>query len=305
MAILSVEQLQFGYKKNEPILKNLNLEVLPGSIYGFLGSNGAGKSTTIRNILGLLQPQSGEITIFGQKLNRAKRTVFQEIGALIESPSLYPHLHAIDNLKITCQYQNISTRKIDEVLDKVGLLSHRKKAVRKYSTGMKQRLGLALALIHNPQLLLLDEPTNGLDPSGITEIRKIILQLREEGKTILLSSHLLAEIEKIATHIGILKNGHLVFEGTLRELEALKSAQQQLEIKTNDPEKTKTLLSKYAQLSEEEAMIRIKIKQEKDIPELIRQLVNAGIDLYEVRLIKSDLEKMFINLTDDGKSYEK
>ncbi len=275
------------------------MEVPVGSIYGFLGTNGAGKSTTIRNVLGLLKPQSGSINLFEKEINKSKPRIFQQVGSLIESPSLYPHLHAVDNLKIVCKYRGVSNTKIESVLEKVNLLQHRKKKVKQFSTGMKQRLGLAMALIHDPELLILDEPTNGLDPNGITEIRNIILQLREEGKTIMLSSHLLSEIEKIATQVGIIKNGEMVFEGTLPELDELKSAQQSLEIKSNDLAKTKEILSNYKIINPNQQSIQVDISSKTEIPIIIKKLVDGGVDLYEVSRTKSDLEKMFISITNE------
>jgi len=160
--MLSIDNLQYGYTKSQPILKGLSMHVPKGSIYGFLGVNGAGKSTTIRNVLGLLKPQKGEIRLFGEALSTQKPQVFSKIGALIESPSLYPQLNAQDNLRLACKYHGISNKGIDGILEKVGLLAHQKKRSKNYSTGMKQRLGLAMALIHNPDLLILDEPTKGL-----------------------------------------------------------------------------------------------------------------------------------------------
>ncbi len=299
MSIISISNLNFGYKKNQSILKELNLEVPKGSIYGFLGANGAGKSTTIRNVLGLLKPQSGKVLVFGKEIRAARPEIFRRIGSLIESPSLYPHLSADDNLAIASKYRAVDKKKIGEVLEKVGLLENRKKKVKNYSTGMKQRLGLAIALLHDPELLLLDEPTNGLDPSGITEIRKIILRLREEGSTILLSSHLLAEVERIATHVGIIKSGKMIFEGSLDDLEALKFSQQTLALKIPDANKAQALLKDFAIVSVSPGELQVQIKQKEDIPKLIKMLVAGGIDIYEVRLLKSDLEKMFMSITNE------
>ncbi len=299
MSILSINNLNFGYKKNEPILKNLSMEIPVGSIYGFLGSNGAGKSTTIRNVLGLLKPQSGQINLFENDLNKSKPQVFSRIGSLIESPSLYPHLNADDNLKIVCTYRGTSKDQIDSVLEKVNLIQARKKTVKKYSTGMKQRLGLAMALIHDPELLILDEPTSGLDPSGITEIRNILLRLREEGKTIMLSSHMLSEIEKIATQVGIIKNGEMIFQGTLSELDDLKSSKQTIAIRSSDQAKAKTLLAEYVILEEEINDLQVNVTSKKEVSDIIRKLVAGNIDVYEVKLLKSDLEKMFISMTNE------
>ena len=281
MSIIHVEKLHFSYKNNELILKDINIKVPAGGIYGFLGANGAGKSTTIRNILGLLQFQSGKISLFGKDLRKTDRSVFKNIGALIESPAFYAHLTAYENLKLACQYRRISKSNIDKVCQKVKLSKHKYKRVKQFSTGMKQRLGLALTLIHDPDLLILDEPTNGLDPKGITEIREILLDLCAEGKTILLSSHLLSEIEKIATHVGIIKEGEIIYEGTLVELNRLKSSSLLTRIRTS---------SDY---------LDFKIKHESEIPEIIKKMVSSGVDIYEVQLVKNDLEQLFMNMTNN------
>lgn len=304
MPILSVQQLNFAYSKHQPILRNLNLAVPENSIYGFLGSNGAGKSTTIRNILGLLTPQSGSINLFGQQLHTNKRDHYPKIGSLIESPSLYPNLSAHDHLRLACRYQGIKEQQIAPILQKVGLGGHRHKASKKYSTGMKQRLGLAIALLHDPQLLILDEPTNGLDPQGISDIRTLIQQLQSEGKTILLSSHLLSEIEKLATHVGILKGGQLVFEGPQEALEEWKSKHLSLGIRTNDQKRAAQILSKRHALKKQENKLLIQIAEEAQIPEIIRQLVAAELDIYEAQLQRSDLEGLFMELNKDHTPHE-
>ena len=219
---ISIAKLHFGFRRNEFVLKELSLEVPEKAIYGFLGANGAGKSTTIRNILGLLQADSGDIQLFGKALKSHRKEVLSRIGCLIEAPSLYKHLSGYDNLRIACKYLDLPLSRIDEVLELVNLEAHKNKASKNYSTGMKQRLGLAIALLPDPDLLILDEPTNGLDPTGIIEIRNILKALNARGKTIFLSSHLLGEIEKIATQVGILKNGQMVFQGTIGELDRLR-----------------------------------------------------------------------------------
>jgi len=302
MSIISIRNLNFAYKKNEPILKNLSMEIHAGNIYGFLGSNGAGKSTTIRNLLGLLKPQSGEINLFDKDIKQSKMHILKRIGCLIEAPSIYPHLNAVDNLKLICNYRGISWNTIDSVLDKVNLLQDRKKTTRKYSTGMKQRLGLAMALIHDPELLILDEPTNGLDPSGITEIRNIIIRLKEEGKTIMLSSHLLSEIEKMATQVGLIKNGELIFQGSLDELGDLESSNQNLELFSSNSAKARLLLAEYEVVSEDMNCLQIRIKSKKEVPSIIRKIAASDVDLYEVKFLKSNLEKMFISMTNEDKS---
>ncbi|MEM9930508.1 MAG: ATP-binding cassette domain-containing protein, partial [Bacteroidota bacterium] len=187
--MITTSALTYHYPRQKPTLGGLDLHVPAGSIYGFLGANGAGKSTTIRNLLGLCRPQSGTIHLFNQALHQHRRSILARVGFLIEAPALYPHLNAIDNLKIIAKYRGVSSDRIGPVLDLVDLTSQARKLTRKYSMGMKQRLGLALALLHDPELLILDEPVNGLDPAGIADIRRLLQDLRAAGKTILLSSH--------------------------------------------------------------------------------------------------------------------
>lgn len=302
MSIIKIENLNFGYVKKQPILKGLNMQIEEGSIYGFLGANGAGKSTTIRNILGLLKPNSGAIELFGKPIQKSGRHIFNNIGSLIESPSLYPHLTARDNLKLACKYLNVSKAQIDHVLDRVKLQNYKKKAVGKFSTGMKQRVGLAMALIHDPQLLILDEPTSGLDPNGITEMRNIILALRNEGRTVMLSSHLLSEIEKMATQVGIINNGEMIFEGSLEELDRLKSDNLRVTFRTNDPDKAVATLSEYDVILNRDGCVELPYRNEDEVASAIRKLVQHQIDIYEVNQLKSDLEKMFIDLTLDAEA---
>ncbi|MGH1435697.1 MAG: ABC transporter ATP-binding protein [Lewinella sp.] len=299
MSILSVSNLHFSYTKGQPILKGLNLNVPENSIYGFLGSNGAGKSTTIRNLLGLLTPQSGEITLFGKTNPHKDRSCYRQVGSLIEAPSLYPNLSAHDHLRLACRYQQVSSDQIMPVLKKVGLWEHRHKASKKYSTGMKQRLGLAIALLHEPKLLILDEPTNGLDPQGISDIRDLIKLLCEEGKTILLSSHLLSEIEKTVTHLGILKDGQLVFEGNQAALEEWKAKHLKLAIRTNDQDRANALLTSAYKVQSAKDYLHLQLSAEYDIPVIVRQLVTEGLDIYEAKLVRSDLEGLFMELNKD------
>ncbi|MBE3568307.1 MAG: ABC transporter ATP-binding protein, partial [Thermogemmatispora sp.] len=198
---------------------DLNLEVRRGEIFGFLGPNGAGKTTTIRMLLGLITPTAGSIEILGQDLRRQPKLVLPRVGALIETPALYLYLSAQDNLRVVASsLGGVSERRIDEILELVGLSSRRKDRVRTYSLGMKQRLGLALALLHDPELLILDEPANGLDPAGIVEMRDLLHQLAAQGKTIFISSHLLSEVQQICTRVAIIRLGRLVTEASVEEL---------------------------------------------------------------------------------------
>ena len=197
---------------------SVSLHVRKGTIYGLLGRNGAGKTTVMKMILGLTEPTKGEIRVFDTSLEEHMEEILPRIGALIETPGFYPNLTATENLKIMARVRKIDKKKIKEVLDLVGLPYNDKKLYKAFSMGMKQRLGIANALIHNPEILILDEPINGLDPIGIQEIRKFILKLSREGKTIILSSHILSEIELIADDIGIINNGKLLVESTYEEL---------------------------------------------------------------------------------------
>ena len=199
---------------------NLALQVPEGSIYGFLGPNGAGKSTTLKMILGLVRPTQGEIQVFGQPMNRSNRiAVLRQVGSLIESPSYYGHLTGEENLRIVQTLRGLPPKAIREVLEIVRLEGQRGKKVCHYSLGMKQRLGIAQALLHQPKIMILDEPTNGLDPSGIHEIRNLVKSLPDlYDCTVLISSHMLSEIELIADDIGILNHGRLLFEGSMNNL---------------------------------------------------------------------------------------
>jgi lantibiotic transport system ATP-binding protein len=198
-------------------VKDLDLCVPEGTVYGFLGPNGAGKTTTLKMILGLAKPTSGKITVFGYEVNNHNRlTILKKVGSLIESPSYYGHLTGEENLRIFQTLRGISEKDVDRVLHIVRLENQKGKLVNQYSLGMKQRLGLAIALLGNPGLLILDEPTNGLDPAGIQEVRELIQSLpKQYGMTVVVSSHLLSEIDQIATHLGIINNGELVFQNSL------------------------------------------------------------------------------------------
>lgn len=200
---------------------NLNLEVQKGSIFGFLGPNGAGKTTTIRMLLGLIRPTSGKIHIFNQDLSQHRKAILRRTGSLVESPSYYGHLSGYENLDVIARLLQVPSKRIDEVLGIARLTSAAKQKVKGYSLGMKQRLGIAAALLGNPGLLILDEPTNGLDPAGIHEIRALIKDMpAQHGTTVIVSSHLLSEIDQMATHVGIIDQGKLLFQDSIEKLRA-------------------------------------------------------------------------------------
>ncbi|MFM2207765.1 MAG: hypothetical protein RL213_1740 [Bacteroidota bacterium] len=199
---------------------HLGFSVLPGDIYGFLGPNGAGKSTTIRMLLGLVRPDSGDISYFGRPFRDSRSASLSRIGAIVEKPDFYRYLSALKNLEIfgSMSGADISSGRLESLLELVGLSGRGKEPVKNYSHGMKQRLGIAQALLHDPELILLDEPTTGLDPQGIVDLRELLVRLKHEGKTVFMSSHILSEVELIATRMVIVSNGRAVKEGSVREL---------------------------------------------------------------------------------------
>ncbi len=295
-AIINIEALEYAYTANDLVLRDLNLSVPYNAIYGFLGANGAGKTTTIRTVLGLLRPTNGQVQLFGKPIGPHRMELLSNIGALIESPSLYLHLSGYDNLKIACQYFNISYKKIEEVLALVQLEQAGNKLTKNYSTGMKQRLGLAIALLNDPDLLILDEPINGLDPNGIIQIREIIQDLHQAGKTIFLSSHLLSEVEKLATHVGVIHNGQLRFEGTIEEVNQLKQGLK-VHIRTDEATRAVAILeAQYSLKILENNVVEMDLSSEDLVPSIIRLLTEQNIKLYEVKLVASDLEQLFVDL---------
>jgi len=200
-------------------VNNVNLSVCEGEIYGFLGPNGAGKTTTLKMILGLTRPTGGKVTVFGKDLNENRYLVLSQTGSLIESPSYYGHLTGLENMRIVQKLRDVPDKNVEEALKIVRLENHKDKKVSQYSLGMKQRLGIAMAILSFPKLLILDEPTNGLDPAGIGEIRELIKSLpRRYEMTVVISSHLLSEIEQTATSVGIINDGIMMFQGSMESL---------------------------------------------------------------------------------------
>lgn len=215
MNIIETNNLTKSYG-NFTAVSGINLHIPKGTVYGFLGPNGAGKSTTMKMFLGLTKPTNGTVSIDNKKYPNNRVEILKEIGSFIEAPAFYGNLSGEENLEIVCKILSLPKSSVDEALEMVGLKEHKKRLAKKYSLGMKQRLGLASALIGRPPILILDEPTNGLDPVGIHEIRTLIRSLPQKFDcTVLVSSHLLSEIELMADNIGILNHGHLIFEGTL------------------------------------------------------------------------------------------
>lgn len=289
--------LSYYYSKEVKTLDNINLAVEKGTVFGFLGPNGSGKTTTLSLLLGLLKTQQGSIHVFGKDIQTHRVEVLKKIGSLIEKPSLYGHLSARENLEIYRPLYNASKEKITEVLKIVGLSDTGKKQSRKFSLGMKQRLSIALALLPSPELLVLDEPTNGLDPTGIIELRQLISRLnREYGMTILVSSHILAEVEKMVTHLGIIANGKMLFQGSLKKLYALQQAQSVVQLKTSDNQAAINCLRKF-EVQQQEDKLTVTYAVPAQLSDINKLLVTNNIDVYLLQPVEQNLEQLFIDLT--------
>lgn len=292
--IIEIKNLSFGFSPNKPILKNVNLNVPKGSIYGFLGANGAGKSTTMRLIMGLYNDPQNSIKVFGEPTKSFYPAGFSKIGSLIDYPAFYDHLSGYDNLKIVCIIRNLDDNKIDEVLEKVNLSHARNTKMKKYSLGMKQRLAIALALISNPELLVLDEPVNGLDPNGMVEIRELLVKLnQQDGVTIFISSHLLQEVDKMVTHLGIIANGEIMFEGSKEELNNRFSFQK-TRFKLKEAEKYLGLLEQGELTGKEE--ISIETQSPESIAAINKKLIENGAQVFQISPA-GGLEEWFMELT--------
>ncbi|MBF2337479.1 ATP-binding cassette domain-containing protein [Staphylococcus epidermidis] len=281
-------------------VKDLSINIGEQEIYGFLGPNGAGKSTTMKMLLGLVKPTNGNIKIFNQDVLKNRDEILMHVGSLIEEPSYYKNLTGLENLQIIQRLLNLPSKNIDKALKIVRLTEHKNKLVKNYSLGMKQRLGIALAIVKFPKLLILDEPTNGLDPAGIQEIRELIKSFPEEyGMTVLISSHLLSEIEHMASTVGIINRGELLFEGNLSELEE----QNKVLINTNNNEESINFLQSKGYTLEPNDNPILLDTTKKDISTAVRLLVNNQFEVYQVQSVKRNLEEKFIEMTNDGKEY--
>lgn len=296
MFSIEASNLVYRFGNGQTVLNNVTLKVPSGSVYGFLGPNGAGKTTTLKLILGLIRKQQGTVKMLGEEFSQNRISILGKVGSLIESPSVYTHLSATDNLKVFQNVYKVPKPRIAEVLNMVGLGATGSKKAGQFSLGMKQRLAIAMALLHDPSLLILDEPTNGLDPNGIVEIREMLQQLnRDRGTTILVSSHLLSEIDRMATHIGLIHQGEMLFEGTMSELRAKKSRESSVIYKTNDMEKAAGIFSQKGITYERtEGAIKIPFQQKEITAQLTRDLVLENIDVYEVAVEADDLETIFM-----------
>ncbi len=284
-------------------VRNLSFTIGEGDVYGFLGENGAGKSTTIRMLLGLIYPDAGKIFINGSEFNNRKRHLLKHIGAIIERPDMYGYLSGWDNLRMMAALSggDIPKTRLEEVLEIVGLKGREKDKVKAYSQGMKQRLGIAIALVHSPDLMILDEPTNGLDPQGIAEMRDLIKHLsKDHGKTILISSHLLYEIEQIATRMIIIHKGEKKVEGSVQEL--LNPGSTLMEVKiTPQPAIVEMLQrSEWGQyLNSYSPGVLVFKMHPQQMPQLNKWLADAGAGVLEIGS-RHSLEAYFLSLTNEN-----
>ncbi len=279
---------------SETCVDHLALKVPQGAVYGFLGPNGAGKTTTLKMLLGLVHPSAGSVHLLGHELTpRTRLAILREVGSLIESPSYYGHLTARENLEIVRRLRGLPAEEIDEALRTVRLDGQTKKPVNHFSLGMKQRLGIAAALMGRPRLLLLDEPTNGLDPSGIQEMRELIRSLPSRyGMTVIVSSHLLGEIDQMADHVGVIRQGRLVFQGTMSGLHGMSAAR--LALRTQDNARARSLLP--AARSEGEWLL-LDAMSDSEAARVSLKLAGAGIGLVRMEQRETSLEDIFLRLT--------
>ncbi|HEY4602184.1 MAG TPA: ABC transporter ATP-binding protein [Cerasibacillus sp.] len=287
--IVETKHLTKAFNKHKAV-ENVHLNIQKGDIYGFLGPNGAGKSTTIRMLLGLTYPTSGDIRIFGQDLKQNRIKILHHVGSLVENPSYYPHLTAYENLEVVRKVLQVPKERISAVLQLVRLKHVADKKVKGFSLGMKQRLGIAAALLHQPKLLILDEPTNGLDPEGIIEIRTLMKNLANQGITILVSSHMLSEIEQVATTIGVIVKGKLIYQNNMSELRKL--AKSRIRLRVSDMFQAQKLIRGMVK----DEWLYTKSQTDQEVAQLIAKLVQHDISIYRVEEEKRSLESIYLQM---------
>lgn len=292
--ILKCENLYKNFGKKQ-ILKNVSFELYSGDILGFIGPNGAGKTTTIKLILGLQGITEGKVTINGYNIERQFEKAIEKVGAIVENPDLYMYLTGYENLKLISNlYDNIDKNRIDEVVKLVKLEKRINDKVSKYSLGMRQRLGIAQAILHKPNLLILDEPTNGLDPEGIKEMRELLINLaKKEKMAILISSHNLAELDNLSTKVCIIKNGEIIETSDIESIKKESKEDYQV-FEVDNTEKIKSILKSAIILDERHFKIDI---QKGEIPEIVKLLVKEEISLYKIQKEEISLEKAFFEKT--------
>ncbi len=295
--VIDTQGLSFNFG-NQPVVNALSLQVPEGSIYGFLGPNGAGKTTTIKLLLNLLKTDRGSIRIFGKELQSNRIAILSEIGSLIEQPAIYSHLTGKENLLNRALLLQVSEKRVNEILELVQLKNAENKKAGKYSLGMKQRLGIGLALLSDPKLLILDEPTNGLDPNGIIEIRELLIRLvSQHHKTVFVSSHLLSEIERMATHVGIIDHGELLFQGSIADLQAISQPQVYIEVE-NTVDAANFLIKQGFTVTEiNDGHITIPFASKIQMAEINALLNRNNYPVFSIHKTQKDLEKLFLDIT--------
>ncbi len=294
--ILTVNNLtkKFGYLT---AVKDLSFTIEKGNVYGILGPNGSGKSTTLGVVLNVVNKTKGDFSWFDG--NTSTHQALKKVGAIIERPNFYPYMTAIQNLKLVCKIKEVPVDKIEEKLELVGLIERKNSKFRTYSLGMKQRLAIASALLNDPEILILDEPTNGLDPQGIHQIREIIKKVASQGTTILLASHLLDEVEKVCTHVVILRKGMKLYSG---RVDGMMASHGFFELKSNQKDKLITYLegnASFGKVKSENGLITAFLKEEMDSEELNKNLFEKGIVLTHLVKRKESLEEKFLTLTNN------
>lgn len=279
---------------------HVELHVPQGCVYGFIGPNGAGKSTTMKMLLGLIHPTSGSVRLLGQPLTRESRlALLRQTGSLIENPAGYLHLTAQENLEIVADLKGVPHKDIGRVLDIVHLAQDRSRKVGQYSLGMKQRLGIAMALLGSPKLLILDEPTNGLDPAGIQEMRALIQDMpAATGATVLISSHLLGEMEQMVEQVGIIDHGHILFEGPLTELQ--RHSRGNVTLRLLDPAKAAPILRANGLTAHSDScVVTLPPLQDALLADLVQKLAACGAGVVELTPHTKTLEEIFLSLTSE------
>ncbi|MFQ6675790.1 MAG: ABC transporter ATP-binding protein [Fidelibacterota bacterium] len=297
--VLKTVGLTKSFKGNMAV-DDLTLEVEEGDVFGFLGPNGAGKSTTIRLMLALIKPDAGDVEIFGDSIRRHGNRALRNVGALIEEADFYRNLSAEHNLQLLARMDGLSGSRVGEVLKTVGLYDRRKDKVKTYSHGMKQRLGLAQALLNHPKLLILDEPTSGLDPRGMKDVRELIRRLAREGMTIFLSSHLLDEVEKVCTSMAIINRGKLIIAGRVQEL-LVETHLFASEIRVRPLEKAVAVISQLDFVKRVESLedsVRVAATEDQ-LAMITRKLVEEGVEVLAV-IPRTSLEDYFLSITEEG-----
>ncbi|WP_312901714.1 ABC transporter ATP-binding protein [Chryseobacterium taichungense] len=295
--IIRIQNLSFGFSKSKPVLKDISLSVPKGSIFGFLGANGAGKSTTMKMLIGSIPDENNTIRIFEEKLSDLYPDGFHKIGSLIDTAAFYDHLSGWDNLLVISRLRNLPLSECERVLHLVGLWESRNMKMKRYSLGMKQRLAIAITLLGKPDLLILDEPVNGLDPNGMLEIRELLIKLnKEEGVTIFISSHLLQEIEKMITHLAIISHGEIRFAGSIKDLNEM-YRYNRIKIGLIDAAVfINEIPESYSPKMLNETSIEVTAASREDITDLVKKLILKDAAIFEVKN-SAGLEEWFMEIT--------